>query len=146
MEAARKGFSLIEVLMAVMIASIAGMALMEAAAQGRRAYDSAMNHRTIAETTSLVSLSAYSMGGNGESDAATLFSSRYSIDNPRIIDKLQSHQFRLQTERSRHWDGPEDDNATRKALVSILSNAIEETVVEINGAKTSLYGLSSEGW
>lgn len=146
MATGRAGFSMIEVLMAVVIASIAGMALLESAAQGRRAYETALNHRHTAESAALVSLSSNTMGGVGENDAATLFSSRYLIDNGKILDKLQHHYFILKTERSHAWDGSDERNSTQKAAASISENAIEETIVNTNGVITSLYGLRAEGW
>jgi len=146
MASARKGFSIIEVLMAVVIASIAAMALLESAAQGRRAYDTAVHHRYTSEAGELIALSVHTMGGAGKGDTASLFSSRYFIDNPRIYTLLQSHKFTLETQRSHPWSGSTETNATHKAIASISKNAIEKTIIEINGASISLYGLNGEGW
>jgi prepilin-type N-terminal cleavage/methylation domain-containing protein len=146
MAGARKGFSIIEVLMAVVIASIAAMALLESAAQGRRAYDTAVHHRYTAEASELLALSVHTMGGVGQGDTASLLSLRYFIDNPQIHTMLRSHQFTLKTQRSHPWGGTNETNATHKKIASISKNAIEKTIIEINGASTSLYGLNGEGW
>lgn len=146
MEAARRGFSMIEVLMAVVIASLAGMALLESSAQGRRAYETALAHQNTAEAVALVALSSHAMGGVGQNDAATLLGSRYPINNSRINEKLKKHYFILKTERSNRWDGSTEGNATQKAIAAISKNAIEKTIIETNGVTTSLYGLSGEGW
>ncbi|MDD2368331.1 MAG: prepilin-type N-terminal cleavage/methylation domain-containing protein, partial [Sulfuricurvum sp.] len=63
MGAARGGFSIIEVLVAVVITSIAGLALMESAAQGRRAYDVALKHQKDYELAALRAISSNTMGG-----------------------------------------------------------------------------------
>ena len=146
MAGARKGFSIIEVLMAVVIASIAGMALMESAAQGRRAYDAAVHHRYTTEAGELLALSVHTIGGVGHGDTASLLSSRYFIDNSRIRETLQSYKFTVTTQRSHPWNGSNETNSSHKAIASISKNAIEKTIIEINGANTSLYGLNGEGW
>lgn len=146
MGATRAGFSMIEVLVAVVIASVAGMALMESAAQGRRAYDKALTHRDTAEAASLVALSSYAMGGSGQSDVEMLISSRYAIDNSRINNELKTHPFMLKTQRSHNWDGSLEGNVTQRAVASISKNAIERTMIEIDGVQIPLYGLSGEGW
>jgi prepilin-type N-terminal cleavage/methylation domain-containing protein len=146
MASARKGFSIIEVLMAVVIASIAGMALMESAAQGRRAYDTAVHHRYTAEASELIAFSVHTMGGIGQGDTASLLSSRYFIDNSRIREILQSHKYTVTTQRSHPWNGSNETNTTHKAIASISKNAIEKTIIDINGVSTSLYGLNGEGW
>ncbi|MDD5119138.1 MAG: prepilin-type N-terminal cleavage/methylation domain-containing protein [Sulfuricurvum sp.] len=146
MGAARGGFSIIEVLVAVVITSIAGLALMESAAQGRRAYDMALKHQKDSELAALIALSSNTMGGAGENDIATLMSTRYSIDNARITEKLKSYHFILRTERSHIWDASGEGNETLKAVALISANAIEQTMIEMDGARIPLYGLSGEGW
>ncbi|MDD5053102.1 MAG: prepilin-type N-terminal cleavage/methylation domain-containing protein [Sulfuricurvum sp.] len=142
----RKGFSIIEVLIAVLITSIAAMALMETAAQGRRAYETAIKHRETAESLGLIALSSTAMGGNGRSNAATILSSRYQIDNSRIIERLKIQQYVLKTEYSHRWSDSNESNDTKRAVASISANAIEQTFIEVNGVKSTLYGLSGEGW
>ncbi|MDD2266735.1 prepilin-type N-terminal cleavage/methylation domain-containing protein [Sulfuricurvum sp.] len=146
MGTARKGFSIIEVLVAVVITSIAGMALMESAAQGRRAYDTAVKHQKDSELAALIALSSNTMGGAGESDLATLMSTRYLIDNVRITEKLKPYHFVLKTERSHIWDVQGEGNETQRAVALISANAIEQTMIETDGVRTTLYGLSGEGW
>lgn len=146
MAGSRGGFSIIEVLIAVVITSIAGMALMESAAQGRRAYDTALKHQKNSESGSLIALSSNSMGGVGVNDGATLLSTRYSIDNSRIRDRLKMHHFIIRTERSYAWSGTTEQNATLKAVASISDHAIERTMIEMDGIQMPLYGLSGEGW
>jgi prepilin-type N-terminal cleavage/methylation domain-containing protein len=142
----RGGFSIIEVLVAVVITSIAGMALMESAAQGRRAYDTAMKHQKDSELIGLIALSSNTMGGAGQSDIATLISSRYPLDNTRISETLKPYHFILRTERSHIWDVSGEGNETKKAVALISANAIEQTMIEMDGIRAPLYGLSGEGW
>lgn len=146
MAGARGGFSIIEVLVAVVIVSIAGMALMESAAQGRRAYDTALKHQKNSELVSLVALSSNSMGGVGENDVATLLSTRYPLDNTRINNLLKTYHFRLKTEQSHGWTEPDEKNATQQAVAAFSEHAIEQTMIETDSMKISLYGLSGEGW
>jgi prepilin-type N-terminal cleavage/methylation domain-containing protein len=146
MGVARKGFSIIEVLVAVIITSIAGLALMESAAQGRRAYDMALKHQKDSELAALLAHSSNTMGGAGENDIATLISSRYPIDNTRISETLKPYHFILRTERSHIWDVPSKGNKTQKAVALISANAIEQTMIEMDGVRIPLYGLSGEGW
>lgn len=136
---------MIEVLMAVMIASIAGLALMESAAQGRRAFDTARSHQTTSESVALVALSAYTMK-DLNLNSVTLFSSRYPIDNDRILDKLKTYSFGVTTKPSHRWDVSQEGNSTQKAVAAISANAIEKITIEVNGQITSLYGLNAEGW
>lgn len=146
MEGTRRGFSIIEVLIAVVITSIAGMALMEAAAQGRRAYDTALKHQKNSELASLVALSSNSMGGVGESECLSLLSTRYPLDNSRINAYLKTEHFSLKTERSHTWALPDEMNTSLKAVASVSANAIERTMIETDGIQIPLYGLSGEGW
>ena len=146
MEAARGGFSLIEVLMAVIIASIAGLALMESAAQGRRAFDIARSHQNTAESVALVALSAHTIKDLNFNSTAALFSSRYPIDNDRILDKLNTYSFSVKSKPSHRWDIPQEGNSTQKAVAAISANAIEKITIDINDQRASLYGLSGEGW
>ncbi len=146
MEGARGGFSIIEVLIAVVITSIAGIALMESAAQGRRAYTTALKHQKNSELVSLVALSSNSMGGVGESECLSLLSTRYPLDNSRINAHLKTEHFILKTERSRAWTLPDEMNTSLKAVASVSTNAIERTMIETNGVQVPLYGLSGEGW
>lgn len=146
MGVARGGFSIIEVLVAVVITSIAGMALMESAAQGRRAYETALKHQKDSELVGLIALSSNTMGGVGENDLSTLMSTRYPIDNSRISEALKPYHFILRTERSRIWDVSAEGNETQKAVALMSVNAIEQTMIEIDGVRTPLYGLSGEGW
>jgi prepilin-type N-terminal cleavage/methylation domain-containing protein len=142
----RGGFSIIEVLVAVIITSIAGMALMESAAQGRRAYETALKHQKDSELVGLITLSSNTMGGVGENDIASLISTRYPIDNSRIGEALKSYHFILRTERSHLWDVSAEGNETQKAVALISANAIEQTMIEMDGVRAPLYGLSGEGW
>lgn len=146
MAGARGGFSIIEVLVAVVIVSIAGMALMESAAQGRRAYDTALKHQKNSALVSLVALSSNSMDGSGQSDGATLLSMRYPLDNSRINDNLKMYRFTVRTEASHAWRVSDEENSTLKAVSSISEHAIERIMIETDGIKIPLYGLSGEGW
>jgi prepilin-type N-terminal cleavage/methylation domain-containing protein len=146
MGVARGGFSIIEVLVAVVITSIAGLALMESAAQGRRAYETALKHQKDSELVGLITLSSNTMGGVGENDIATLMSTRYPIDNTHIIETLKPYHFVLRTERSHIWDVPGEGNETQQAVALISANAIEQTMIEMDGVRIPLYGLSGEGW
>ena len=143
---ARKGFSIIEVLVAAMITSIAGMTLLQAAAQGRRIYDVATKNQEHSELVGLVALSSNSMGGNGENDLKTLISSRYTIDNTQIIDPFGGHYFTLKTEHFHTLEQSDEGNETKKMTAMISQNAIEQTTIEMDGKKTILYVLSGDGW
>jgi hypothetical protein len=142
----RGGFSIIEVLAAVLITSIAGLALMELAAQSRRAYDTALKHQRDSELVGLIALSSNTMGGVGQNDMATLISSRYPIDNTLISEKLKPYHFVLRTEHSHVWDVSSEGNETQRAVALMSANAIEQTMIEMDGVRIPLYGLSGEGW
>lgn len=146
MGAARGGFSIIEVLVAVVIASIAGIALMESASQGHRAYERALHHRAAAESVSLVALSSHTVAGEGQTDVASVLAARYTIDNDRIRDELKIHRYELKTQRPHGWDGEGEGNETQRSIAAISRNAIEKTTVETGGAVLFLYGLTGEGW
>jgi prepilin-type N-terminal cleavage/methylation domain-containing protein len=146
MAIARKGFSIIEVLAAVIITSIAGMAPLQAAAQGRRIYDVAKKNQKYSELTGLIALSSNLMGGSGENDLGTLISSRYTIDNEDILDPLRKHYFILKTQDAHLLEQSFDRNETKKMVAMISKNSIDQTTIEMEGKRTILYGLSGEGW
>lgn len=143
---ARKGFSIIEVLVAVILTSIAGMALLQAAAQGRRIYDVAKQNQQHSELSSLVALSSNLMGGNGESNLQTLLSSRYTMDNLQSIDALKTHTFVLKTQNFYTFEQSNENNATQQMSAIASKHFIEQTSIEMDGKKRILYGLSGDGW
>lgn len=146
MAISRKGFSIIEVLIAVMITSIAGIALLQAAAQGRRIYDVAKQHQQHLELSSLVALSSSLMGGNGESNLQTLIASRYHAENLPMIDSLKTHNFILKTQNLYPLEQDTQSSEAKQTLSSSAKIFIEQTSIEMDGKRTALYGLSGDGW
>lgn len=142
----RSGFSLIEVLVAVVIASLAGMALLEAAAQSRRAYDTALARRESGRAAALAALSLTALGGTARTDGVSVITTRYGIDNARITERLRQIRFVISTERRRRWDERNESNASRQMAASASANALERTVIATKEGNVTLYGLTGEGW
>ena len=141
----KKGFSLIEVLVAVMIVSIAGIALLESVTQGRKAYESAVKKQNIFESAALAVLSSDDFDGVKNSSLADILSSRYKIDNAQIMNQLRSKKISVEKQHNHAWDGNFENNGTQQ-INSMIQNSIKKISITVDGSQVVLYELSIEGW
>lgn len=95
--ALRKGFSLIETLVAVMIASVATMALLQVVSNASRVSENLLNRFDSSLMMGLVAgMVTDTMQGQRMSTAEVL-QTRYTIDHPAILESLDpfSYEIRL---------------------------------------------------
>ncbi|MDD5716925.1 MAG: type II secretion system protein [Sulfuricurvum sp.] len=144
MKTARRGFSLIEVLLAVVIASLAGLAMLETASQSRRAYETTLSHRGANETAALVALSAMQNATNTKSTLYLTIGGRYFIDNSAISQKLERKNFEWRRISGDRLRSRKEHNATRLSSDSqITVNKIE---IRCDDKSVALYGLGKGNW
>ncbi|OYZ66067.1 MAG: hypothetical protein B7Y17_02240 [Sulfuricurvum sp. 24-42-5] len=127
MKTAKNGFSLIEVLVSIILASFAGLALLEAISQNRLVMESGRRKQEINQLAGINIITMDQMQMSGANEGKLDPSQTYHVDNAFMIEQLHKHVGEF------HSD---------EVSASGSSMGISKVKLRFGDQKVLLYGLS----
>jgi len=143
---ANKGFSLIETLVAVALASIAVLALMQVVSNSSRASENAIRHLDSSVRMGLVAGEANETYDGRTLSMDEVLQTRYHIDHPAIIESLKEPVFQITFGPKETIDLPMATNMIgMNAAAAIAPVAIQKVLIENSEEKKSFFRITSDG-
>lgn len=143
---ANKGFSLIETLVAVALASIAVLALMQVVSNSSRASENAISHFDSSIRIGLVAGEANETLDGRTMSVDEVLQTRYHIDHPAIIESLKEPVYQITFGPKETIDLPmATDLIGMNTAAAIAPIAIQKVLVENREEKKTYFRITSDG-
>lgn len=144
--ALHKGFSLIETLIAVVIASIATLALMQVVSRSSSVSAGVIDRYDSSLLMGLIAGSVTDSMQDREIRAGELLRTRYRIDHPAILDALDARSYRIHLYPKEHFDPVMSVSIRSFDTGAMLRQiAVQKVVIEAPEGKKRFFRLTPGG-
>lgn len=143
---ASKGFSLIETLVAVALASVAVLALMQVVSNSSRASEKAISHLDSSIRIGLVAGEANETLDGRSMSVDEILLTRYHIDHPAIIESLKEPVYQITFGPKEMLDLPMATNLIGMNAATVIAPiAIQKVLIENREEKKTFFRITSDG-